>query len=42
MRKIFLLILSFTLVLTACGRKGALTYPGEREQPDFSKVIDEE
>lgn len=43
MRKkiISLLILLTSLSLTACGKKGQLTYEGERKIPKFDHVIDE-
>jgi predicted small lipoprotein YifL len=42
MRKIVLLALFLSLALSACGKKGALYYEGERGKPDFDNVIDEE
>ncbi len=41
MRKVLLLVLLSSLLLSSCGRKGPLTYEGERKQPDFKKVSDE-
>lgn len=37
-----LLVLIFSLSLTSCGKKGPLTYLGERKIPKFDHVIDEE
>jgi len=42
MRKIAFLALLLSLILSSCGKKGPLTYPGEREQPIFDHVIDED
>ncbi len=42
MRRVFLLILLSSILLASCGRKGPLTYEGDRKQPKFDKVIDEE
>ncbi len=42
MRKIFLLIFFCSLLTASCGRKGPLTYIGERQQAKFDDVIDEE
>ncbi len=42
MKKAVILIILFGLTISSCGKKGALTYEGERKQPSFDKVIDEE
>lgn len=41
MKKNFLLILLFTLTVTACGRKGPLEYPEGQKKPKFEKISDE-
>lgn len=39
-KKIILIAMIF-LTLAACGKKGDLTYEGERKQPKFDDVRDE-
>jgi len=39
-KKIILIAMIF-FSLTACGKKGDLTYEGERKQPKFDNVRDE-
>lgn len=41
LRNFFWLTLLTFFVLTSCGRKGALEFPGERQKPKFDQVIDE-
>ena len=42
MKKAVILLILFGLIISSCGKKGALTYDGKRKQPVFDKVIDEE
>lgn len=42
MKKTIFLIIIIFLTLTSCGKKGQLTYEGERKIPKFDHVIDEE
>jgi predicted small lipoprotein YifL len=42
MKKLLLTALLLSLTLSACGKVGALEYDGERKQPKFDKIIDED
>jgi predicted small lipoprotein YifL len=42
MKQALILIILFGLTISSCGKKGALTYEGERKQAVFDEVIDEE
>jgi len=41
LKKISIVLFLLSLAISSCGRKSALTYDGERKQPNFSKVTDE-
>ena len=42
MKNIFLILASLTLLLSSCGRKGALKNPPGYARPNFENVIEEE
>lgn len=39
-KSLYVILIAF-LIITSCGKKGPLKYPGEQKRPKFDKVIDE-